>query len=141
MMTSLSNKKVFLRSLFRDKNKTGSLTQIIFFGFQNFTRFNFSTKVRIGFSVFVFVFLFLLSLFNWNNILRCFGCWRRVEEVLAAPEVRESSPKCFRKVPETLSRCSRSSWQKSPRIWKQIVFGKIKVVDNILNSNVIFVSF
>jgi len=132
-MTSLSNKKVFLRSLFRDKNKTGSLTQIIFFGFQNFTRFNFSTKVRIGFSVFVFsVFAFF---FNWNNILRCFGCWRRAEEVLAAPEVRESSPKCFRKVPETLSRCSRSSWQKSPRIWKQIVFSNTKVVDNILNSN------
>ncbi len=60
MMTSLSNKKVFLRSLFRDKNKTGSLTQIIFFGFQNFTHFNFSTKVRIGFSVFVFVSLFSL---------------------------------------------------------------------------------
>jgi len=59
-MTSLSNKKVFLRSLFRDKNKTGSLTQINFFGFQNFTRFNFSTKVRIGFSVFVFVSLFSL---------------------------------------------------------------------------------
>jgi hypothetical protein len=64
MMTSLSNKKVFLRSLFRDKNKTGSLTQIKFFGFQNFTRFNFSTKVRIGFSVSVFVFVFLFSLFS-----------------------------------------------------------------------------
>jgi hypothetical protein len=57
MMTSLSNKKVFLRSLFRDKNKTGSLTQ------NNFFLVFKTSLVSISQQKFELVFLFLFLFF------------------------------------------------------------------------------